>query len=242
MKIMRFSTRWTWIPGIVTAWALAGGSASAALTPEVKDDAGIFKKETIKQANQEIKQLKDLYKEDLLIETYKEIPADRKGEYSKEQKNEFFQKWARDRAKAAGVNGVYMLICMEPEHLQIEVGDQTQKKAFTIADRNELGKRMLPKLKDKEYDRALLDAVNFVESKMSAHLGRASAQRGDDNGRAVPPNAPVGAGHANAGGTGLGIGGWICLGVVGLAAVWLVFGLIRAFTGMGAGYGGGGYG
>ena len=91
---MMSSARRIWIPAVVMAWLLAAGSASAALTPEVKDDAGIFKKETIKQANQEIKQLKDLYKEDLLIETYKEIPADRKGEYSKEQKNEFFQKWA----------------------------------------------------------------------------------------------------------------------------------------------------
>src|SRR6266566_1339303 len=236
---MRFSTRWTWIPGIVTAWLLAAGSASAALTPEVKDDAGIFKKETIKQANEEIKQLKDLYKKDLLIETYKEIPADKKASYSEESKNRFFQQWALERAKSAGVNGVYVMICMSPPHLQVEVGHETQKKAFTTEDRDELVKRLQAKFKSKEYDRGLLDAVNFVESKMSAHLGRASAQRGDDNSRAVPPNSS-GGGHANAGGTGMGIGGWICLGVVGLAAVWLVFGLIRAFTGMGAGYGGGG--
>ena len=41
---------------------------------------------------------------------------------------------------------------------------------------------------------------------------------------------------------GMSIGGWICLGLCVLLGVWLVIGLIRAFTGGGGGYGGGGYG
>ena len=38
----------------------------------------------------------------------------------------------------------------------------------------------------------------------------------------------------------MGVGGWICLGLCVLLGVWLVIGIIRAFTGGGGG--GGGYG
>ena len=38
------------------------------------------------------------------------------------------------------------------------------------------------------------------------------------------------------------LGAWLCIGVVVLLGIWLVFALVRAFTGGGGGGGGGGYG
>src|SRR5438045_1397751 len=94
-----------WIP---SALAMAGllafcGIAYAALVSEVKDDAGFFSADAIKKANAEIKAIKEQLKKDLVIETYKELPADKKQAYEKVAKDSkerahFFEEWGRERA------------------------------------------------------------------------------------------------------------------------------------------------
>jgi hypothetical protein len=44
------------------------------LTPELKDGAGLFKAESVRKANETIKQTKQL-KKDLVIETFDQVPA-----------------------------------------------------------------------------------------------------------------------------------------------------------------------
>src|SRR5579859_5829588 len=110
---------------------LIASKCQAAGVMEIRDDAGMFKEETIRKANTIIKEIKDEHKLDLFIQTSKEIPGDLKKEYEsikddKAKRNAFFQKWARQRAKSAEVNGVYILLLQKSKdhggHLQIEVG------------------------------------------------------------------------------------------------------------------------
>ena len=63
-----------------------------------------------------------------------------------------------------------VLICKDPTHLQIEVGKQTQKKAFTLQDRSKLRDLLLARFKAKEYDQGLLDAVKFVRDRVAGNL------------------------------------------------------------------------
>jgi uncharacterized membrane protein YgcG len=61
------------------------------------------------------------------------------------------------------VIGIYVLITKEPGHIQVEVGHETQKAAFTSKDRDRLRDILIDGFQKKEYDRGLLDAVQFVE-------------------------------------------------------------------------------
>ena len=82
----------------LSAWLLAAAPALAVLTAEVRDGGGMFKPETVKEADTIIRAIKHDHHQDLLIESYPGIPADKKAEYdkvkdSKEKRKHFFAEW-----------------------------------------------------------------------------------------------------------------------------------------------------
>src|SRR5690349_17680222 len=97
--------------------ALVCANPAIAVAPEIKDGAKFFSPEATRKANKEIREIAKNYDRDLLIETYPTIPGDQaervKG-MSREDRSQFFRNWAQDRAEAAVVHGVYILICREP--------------------------------------------------------------------------------------------------------------------------------
>src|SRR4051794_13241029 len=109
------------IAGIVLGW-LALGPARA-VTPQIKDDAAFFKPATLNKANNEILRMNRDYHKDLVIETMKAAPKD-KAELVKDSasRDRAFAEWGGERARALGVDGIYVLICAEPRHLRIGVG------------------------------------------------------------------------------------------------------------------------
>jgi uncharacterized protein len=251
--------RWTILPALLLGCVTV---AMAALVGEVRDEAGFFSADAIQKANEVIKEIHKDFKKDLLIETYKTLPADKLEEFKKVEKDkaareEFFQKWARQRGKQAEVNGVIILITKEPGHLEIEVGNETQKRDFTNADRRELRDLMVGKFKDaakakdetdkkKLHDEALLEGVRFVQKTMKSNIGTIKGSGPVHQPNPAPIHVPS---QPAARGGGFNWGGLLCMGLIILAVVWVVFGLIRAFTGgfgggggWGGGYGGGGGG
>ena len=76
----------------------------------------------------------------------------------------------RARFKAAEVNGVYILITKDPGYLQIEVGNVTAERTFTMDNRDHLEALMLKDFKAKDYDKGLLDGVKYVQASMNANL------------------------------------------------------------------------
>jgi uncharacterized protein len=246
--------RWILSALVLVGLLSATGVALAALVSEVKDEAGFFSADAIKKANREIKNIKDSFKKDLVIETMKGIPADKKGEYEKAEKVDrakFFDQWAHDRAKALEVNGVYVVIIKDPPHLEVEVGNETRKKAFTIENRHKLRDLLVEKFKSKKYDEGLTDAVAYVHDTMKANLKQASAapsnvpQQTHQGPVAVHQEGHERKGVLMANGLLSGIGGLLCLALVAGLVIWLVIGLIRALTGSwrgGYGPGYGGYG
>jgi uncharacterized protein len=232
----------------------AAGPASA-LTPKVNDEAGFFSPAAVEKANDVIDDIRHKYHKDLLVETFKTVPsdeADRVKNMGRQDRDRFFHEWARERAKEAGVNGVYVLITKEPGRIQVEAGTETLKHAFTARDRDRLRDILVERFRAKDYDKGLLDAVEFVRSRMDENLSRGEAGVGGGGpeapGQAPPPGAPRRAPQAPWG----GLGWLIPLGVLilGVIVVFLVIRwLARSVTGYGsqggypAGYGPqGGYG
>ncbi len=125
---------------------------------------------------------------DFNVETFAAIPADRQSDFDPQAKNRFFEEWAARRFQETGTNGVYVLICMDPHYVQIQVGNKTQQRAFTVADRDQLGQILRGAFKAKEYDRGLTEAAQFVRSRMDANLG---ARAGTSNGSSGRPGMAV---------------------------------------------------
>ena len=87
--------RWVLIPALVAGWLTAAGPAWA-ITPQVKDDAGFFSPAAVKKANEVIRDIKDRLHKDVVIETFKTVPAnkvDQVKEMNPQARNRFFEEW-----------------------------------------------------------------------------------------------------------------------------------------------------
>ena len=238
-----FTNRTIFALGVVL-FTLLGETAIKAESGTIRDNGAFFSESAKNQATRKIAEIKEQFKKDLVIETFQEVPEDIKKEVDLRDKaamSRMFEHWTVSEAKLQKVNGVFILLTKEPAHLQIVVGNDTQKKAFTIQDRNNLTNLMLGKLRNEQNDDALLAGVNFVMTTMGNH--------------AVPPsrtnNVPSSASPTvkNGQSESASFWSWIVVAVVGLGALWLIVGVLRSFmggrnaasgAGMAPGFGGGG--
>jgi uncharacterized membrane protein YgcG len=223
--------------------------AAAAAEPAVHDNAGFFNASAVQQANQLISQIRQQYHEDLLIETFPQIPSDMQASYDPQNKAAFFAQWARQRARDAGITGVYVLICRQPSYLDVDVGNRTRQRAFTLQNRDELRNILLTNFRQHNYDAGLLQAVQYAERTLHTNLTANSGQAIPAGGR-MSPNQPSARGAASS-------WGWIVWLVIIVLVLWAVSRLFARRTagygpptagrgygpgGYGAGYGPGGYG
>jgi uncharacterized membrane protein YgcG len=164
--------RWVLIPLCLT---FVAASPARAIVPELQDGAAFFKPETIAKANDILAEIGKNHKKDLLIETYATVPADKVAAVKtmdKEAKAKFFQEWANSRARRRRVEGIYVLISRDPGHIQVEVGRETQKGAFTLKDADHLRELLIAAFEKKEYDRGLLDAVQYVQKTLDENMAK----------------------------------------------------------------------
>jgi uncharacterized protein len=257
--VQTLRTWWGVAAALLLGGALAGPASAAA--PKVEDNAGIFSPDAVRRANDVINQIKQRYNEDLVIETFPKIPESKQAEFSRipkddrKARHDFFLNWAKQGAADERVGdrargGIYVLICMSPGHIEAIVDRAAERKTFTYQDRDELVQRLQKHFeaagkaadkaeKQKHYDAGVEEAVNFVRDTIRSHGGSTQAA---PNGHAANPEE---GGHRTS-----PIMGYICIGLCALVGIWLVIGIVRAFSHMGGGgggygpggYGGGGYG
>jgi uncharacterized protein len=222
-----------------------GGLAQGAVA-EVRDEAHFFSAQAVTKANETVKEIKQRHKKDLLIETVRHVPENKKDEATSSDgkvKTRFFANWAVERARMEGVNGIYVLITREPGHVEVVVGNQTQA-VFSNEERHHLSQLLLKHLRQKEYDEGLLAAVNHVRAVLGsapsagAPVAAPSTHSQLPNHRAPAPDGRLG----SAGGSWMR---WLGIGLAALLALWLVSAVLRAISGnqtrpVTAGFGGSG--
>lgn len=218
-------------PGILVAsFGLLMLSAASARAGTIVDNAHIFSPTAIASAQRTIDQIEAQHHKDLNIETFASVPAAQRDALQTQGKEQFFDQWAQAEARGMGTNGIFVLICMDPRYLEVEVGDQTLTREFHETDREALRMRLVSAFKSGQYDPGLIDAANFVQ------------QRIDSNTRV---NGYTNGGRS--GGGGMGLGGWLCLGIGCLLLLSMLFrsrgaGYGPGPGGPGGGWGGGGWG
>jgi hypothetical protein len=118
----------------------------------VRDEAGLFNKDTIKKADEELARIHDLYGRDVFIETLKDGPKDQK-----------LYDWAVERARQHRFSGVYVVITVNPHKLEVLADKQTRSRGlFTAPNEKELANRMLERLREKKMDEALLQGMEYL--------------------------------------------------------------------------------
>ncbi|HEY8746417.1 MAG TPA: TPM domain-containing protein [Tepidisphaeraceae bacterium] len=216
------------------------GARAVAASNGVRDEAHFFSANAISQAEQRIQQIEQKHHKDLLVDTLPTIPPDLKAQYDPQNKEAFFEKMASSRAKAQGVDGVYVLITRDPPHLQVMPGNNTRQRLFPLADRDAVRDQLLTAFKQEKYDQGLLDMVGAIQQKMDANA-RTAGSSSSGSGTVFPgnnaprSNGPVFPSQPR----GWSFGSLACI----LIAVVLFVVFIRGIFGRsgGSGYQGGGY-
>ncbi len=141
---MLSNLRWARSLAVLVVGLAVCGLVQAA-PPEVKDDAGFFTPAAVSQANTNIQNIKRLYKKDLHLETFPEVPAELAEALAKDKKKTLTD-WAASQAVKNKVSGIYVLICKDPPHLEVLVDNATIKKAFPAKDRDNLARSLAGRL------------------------------------------------------------------------------------------------
>ncbi len=132
---------------------------------EISDGGKFFSTEALATANKSIRDLEKKSGHEVRIETFAAVPADNVdavGEMDAKQRGEFFSKWVFDRAEATKSRGLVVLICREPSHLNVWVGNPLQRAGFEKAQEKAVEAVLLTRMKAKEYDKALTEAVSQI--------------------------------------------------------------------------------
>jgi uncharacterized protein len=236
---MKTLTRRFFVP-VLAATLMLGTAGAHAAVGGIQDDGGFFSAYAKANATGTIHEVANRLHKDILVQTYAEVPQAMKDNVlqpGKSASSQAFAQWAEQIARTQQVNGVLILLVKQPARLQVVVGSETARQAFTLTDRERLVQIMLEKLRARKNDEALTDGVNFIASTMTSHRGGAPIPASPRT-EVAQPGAP----------SWLPTIGILLLIVLGFN---LIRGLFRAMSGGGApaggigqpyGYGGGGGG
>jgi len=134
----------------------------------IKDEGGFFSPAEIKKATDEIRDIARKSDRDLIIETYARVPADdvdRVKAMNREERAKYFHHWAAERIRHEAINGVLILICKQPSHLEVLCPERL-RSVFDEKDARQLSEILLKKFRAKEYDEGLNEAIQFVRAKL----------------------------------------------------------------------------
>jgi uncharacterized membrane protein YgcG len=139
------------------------------VAPEIKDEGHFFSEAAVKKANQQIHDIARDSGRDLLIETFASAPKDQVEKLksmSREERSKFFRNWAQERIQVAVVNGVYVLACKDPPHVQVEITPDANQ-VFDRSAQNKLVQALLTEFKAHRFDAGLEAAVNLVQQQLA---------------------------------------------------------------------------
>jgi TPM domain len=154
---------------LAMAGILLAASALGAVAPEIRDDAKVFSPAALKRADDRIRDIYRNYQRDVLIETFAAAPAadlEKVKAMDTEKRREYFLKWAQERAKDRVVNGIYVLICKEPQYLLVGVPEKEPHR-FAVGTREAIENALRKEFKDNRFDEGLEQALHVVEERLT---------------------------------------------------------------------------
>ena len=156
----------------------------------VHDYAGLFSAPVVAAADAAAGRFPSLFGKQMVVESLAAVPADRLAA-AEADPAAFFKAQMAARFKVLNLNGVYVMICLDPKWVEVGVGRQTLGRGiFTTGDVSALTRALRMELKRGRYDAALAMAVDHVGRAYAAHEGRpppAATSRGAAPGPSTRP-------------------------------------------------------
>jgi hypothetical protein len=187
---------------LLTAAVLLTGQPVEAASYGLRVDALQLKPDALLPIDQQIAGIHNRFHTDLLIEVVDVVPPERDKELKALKQKQFFALWAEERALAAGVDGVYVLICNAPRQIQVYVSPDS-REVFDARMQDRLRKALDRKLQNRDYYGGLSDAVSMVREQL-------------EESQAEPKSSDW---------------VWIVWVIFGILGLWLVIALARRFIG-----------
>jgi hypothetical protein len=162
---------------VLSALLLLSTAPARAERPAVRDEAGLFSKGAVEQAEKQIADLRRDLHRGLVIETVKHPPADvvqrmQKGWWRSDKSREF-ARWALEYVKTAEVDGVYVLLYRDDQGQlwahAFAFPEEANGSAFTPANARKLSDLIQRENREHGLDRALLSAVARVRHDLKAN-------------------------------------------------------------------------
>ena len=146
-----------------------GGKPAATAAPTrttslpVSDRAKLFSADAVTAADQTVG---ELFKKglDVLVDTYPSAPAEwvEKAKQAKpEERQKMFREWAGERIKAEKVEGVLVLVCLEPRYILVDIPEKWRSK-FPDKYAQKVADALIQGLKDKKADDGLANALKLI--------------------------------------------------------------------------------
>ena len=222
--------RTTHVAGLLAAVCLLPAMARG----QVRDGAHLFSAGAVSDATAAIDRLKQQHGRGLFVETVASAPAgtgrDKAG----------LEDFTTKQANASGVNGVFVMVCMDPHFAQVKVGPNTLRHGdITESEAADLGATLRHDLGANNNDAALAAVVQGVDRAYTTHIPQAAGLQAPMTGhtspaapggnvdaaqRDVPQSSTPAPSHPIANGLRMGgIGSLVCIGV----ALVIVFTLLR---------------
>jgi uncharacterized protein len=240
--------------GLAVAAPAVPGEPAGVL--KVEDKAGLFTPEGVKQAERRFAEGAFQGPVHLTVVTVNDahVPAALKKDFEAARKDpslvaRVFSDWAH-QASAGTEPGVFALLYAQGRENYVRVlssRDTDRQRGFTPEDTRKLADVFLEGLRTARdqpeaeakatRDKALLGGVEFVAAQLKDTAAPAPGARGGER-----TDEAAGAERTSGGGWLTSIGSLCCCAIVAVLGIWLIVGLIRAFSGGGGGPGGGGGG
>jgi uncharacterized protein len=210
---------------------LVSTAVSTALA-DVRDPGNLFSPRAKDEANRIISDIRDVTKgKEVIIEVIPELPANVRGRVNEPN---FWENLTANRARDTGVEGIYVLISREPNHVKGAVGQETQR-VFSRDDRDQMLQIMLNNFKAGDFDRGLVESMGFVDKTVRANM---PAVAGRTQGGGAPAPTPTRTNQRQ----GL-FSGNVCLWIgVAVVAFMVISAFLRRRAAAQQGYGFGGQG
>lgn len=157
---------------VLAGLAVAGGAAAAA--PALQDGARLFRAEAPAQVEAVARRLRERHRVDLRIETFAEFPPEVRKQLdaprpkkaaAERERLQIIARWAQERARAWGSDGVYVLLVRGTDPRCV-VGPETGARAFARGD----AERLCLRLRKKPNDAGLTEALGFLERTVEDNL------------------------------------------------------------------------
>jgi hypothetical protein len=152
---------------------LASTASAGERTAPVHDEAGLFHADAVARAEELIDAVHREYEVRVFVDTVKSAsPHERKlfrFLWTREV-NRILETQAQTRARDAGVDGIYIVICNDPRDVHVVAPDNAP--AFTRHDAETLRRTIVRRLQDSGPDPALLALVEQVRALLHAHAMR----------------------------------------------------------------------